>query len=50
MVTIANTGYLAGYVAVTPEQLPRAVYFARVGNTRNRAMLACPAEKLVHLP
>jgi hypothetical protein len=50
MVTIANTVYLAGYVAVTPGQPPRAVYFGRVGNTPNTAMLAYPAEKGVHLP
>ena len=50
MVTIANTVYLAGYVAVTPGQPLRAVYFGRTGNTPNRAMLACPAEKRVHLP
>jgi hypothetical protein len=50
MVTIANTVYLAGYVAVTPEQPPRAVYFGRVGIAPNRAMLACPAETRVYLP
>jgi hypothetical protein len=50
MVTIGNTVYLAGYVAVTPGQPPRAVYFGRAGNTPNRAMSACPAEKRVHLP
>ena len=50
MVTIANTAGLAGYVAVTPGQPPRAEYFGRVGNTPNTAMLACPAEKRVHLP
>ena len=50
MVTIANMAGLAGYVAVTPGQPPRAEYFGRVGNTPDTAMLACPAEKRVHLP
>jgi hypothetical protein len=50
MVTIANTAGLAGYVAVTPGQPPRAEYFGRFGSTPNTAMLACPAEKRVHLP
>jgi hypothetical protein len=49
MVTIANTVYFAGYVAVTPGQPPRAVYFGRAGNTPNRAVVACPAEKRVYL-
>lgn len=50
MVTIANTVYLAGYVAVTPGQPPRAEYFRRVSIAPNRVMLTCPAEKQVHLP
>jgi hypothetical protein len=50
MVAIANTVCLAGYVAVMPGCRLRAEYFSRFGNTPDRTMLACPAEKRVHLP